>query len=59
MLGLCGTTIVTEYYNNNFLETIFRSEKELSLGRLLSLALDSAKGLQVRKKRKHPAGTRR
>ncbi|CAM9445423.1 unnamed protein product [Scytosiphon promiscuus] len=47
MLGLCGTTIVTEYFDNNFLQAIFRAEKEMPLDRLLSLALDSAKGLQA------------
>ncbi len=59
MLGLCGTTVVTEYVPISFKTAAFRHGKELPRGkelsrgkvlpleRVVSLALDAAKGLQA------------
>ncbi|CAN0150732.1 unnamed protein product [Ectocarpus sp. 4 AP-2014] len=41
MLGFCNTTVVTEYHPDNFLHTIFRKKEKISLGRVVSLALDA------------------
>ncbi|CAM9722239.1 unnamed protein product [Ectocarpus fasciculatus] len=47
MLGLCQTTVVTEYHSDNFLSTIYGRPHKRSLHRVVSLALDVAKGLQA------------
>ncbi|CAM9560306.1 unnamed protein product, partial [Ectocarpus sp. 12 AP-2014] len=47
MLGFCQTTVVTEYHSDNFLSTIFGLPHGRSLGRVVSLALDVARGLQA------------
>ncbi|CAB1104278.1 unnamed protein product [Ectocarpus sp. CCAP 1310/34] len=48
MVGFCNTTVVTEYHPYNFLHAIFRKTEELSLRRVVSLALDVAQGMQAR-----------
>ncbi|CAB1101137.1 unnamed protein product [Ectocarpus sp. CCAP 1310/34] len=47
MLGFCQTTVVTEYHSDNFLSTIFGPPHGRSLSRVVSLALDVARGLQA------------
>lgn len=47
MLGLCGTTVVTEYVPGSFKKAAFRDGKALPLNRVVSLALDIAKGVQA------------
>ncbi|CAM9874359.1 unnamed protein product, partial [Ectocarpus fasciculatus] len=40
VLGLCNTTVVTEYHPNSLLHTIFGKAENRSLRRVVSLALD-------------------
>lgn len=47
MLGICGTTVVTEFYGDSFLAQIHRNGKELPIRRVVSLALDVIRGLQA------------
>lgn len=47
MLGLCGTTVVTEYFEDNFLQKIHRHGKTLTIHGVVSLALDVARGMQA------------
>lgn len=47
MLGICGTTVVTEYYSTNFHESLFRDKRPLPIRQIVSMALDAARGLQV------------
>lgn len=47
MLGLCGTTVVTEYFDDNFLVKIHRHGDDLTIRRVVSLALDVARGMQA------------
>eukprot|EP00903_Cladosiphon_okamuranus_P006811 g6639.t1 len=47
MLGLCGTTVVTEYFKDNFVAIIHRRGQEMPMRRVASLALDVARGMQA------------
>lgn len=47
MLGVCDTTVVTEYYSTSFQELLFRNKRPLPTRQIVSMALDAAKGLQV------------
>lgn len=48
MLGLCETTVVTEYFPTKLLHFVFRHGKQVPYGQLVSMSLDALKGLQVR-----------
>ncbi|CAN0220068.1 unnamed protein product [Scytosiphon promiscuus] len=48
MLGVCDTTVVTEYYSASFQGVLFRNKQPLPIRRVVSMALDAARGLQVR-----------
>ncbi|CAM9931054.1 unnamed protein product, partial [Hapterophycus canaliculatus] len=47
MLGLCDTTVVTEYYSTSFQGLIFRDKRPLPIRQVVSMALDAARGLQA------------
>eukprot|EP00752_Nemacystus_decipiens_P004662 g4251.t1 len=47
ILGLCGTTVVTEYFEDNFLRKIHRHRHTLEIRTMVSLALDVARGMQA------------
>ena len=47
MLGFCDETIVTEYFGN-FHDIVFREGRELPIVEVVSMALDAARGMQVR-----------
>ena len=46
MLGFCDEAIVTDYYET-VNEVLFREGRELPIAEVASLALDSARGLEV------------
>ena len=48
MLGLCETTVVTEYFSTKLLQYIFRHGRELPIHQIVSMSLDAVLGLQVR-----------
>lgn len=49
MLGMCNTTVVTEYFADSFAGIVFRDDKDpLSIRQMVSLALGAARGMQVR-----------
>lgn len=47
MLGVCGTTVVTEYFPTNVAYYAFRNSERLSIRAVVSMSLDAARGLQV------------
>lgn len=47
MVGICGTTIVTKYYDA-FTKTAHQRYRQPPIAEVLSMALDAARGLQVR-----------
>lgn len=47
MVGICGTTIVTKYYDA-FTKTAYHHYRQPPIAEVLSMALDAARGLQVR-----------
>lgn len=47
MLGLCGTTVVTEYFDDNFVARIHRNGRAMSFRQVVSMALDVARGMQA------------
>lgn len=47
MTGICDTTIVTDYYDN-FMGIVHRKGKLLPIAQVVTMALDAARGLQVR-----------
>ena len=59
MLGLCDTTVVTDFISETFLDIILRDRKDLPIRRLFSLSIGAAKGLQVRFDTMRPRRRRR
>ncbi|CAN0242297.1 unnamed protein product [Ectocarpus sp. 12 AP-2014] len=47
MLGVCGTTVVTEYFPTNVGYYAFQNREGLSIRAVLSMALDATRGLQA------------
>eukprot|EP00903_Cladosiphon_okamuranus_P015281 g14121.t1 len=47
MLGVCETTVVTEYYSTKLLHYVWRNGKDLEIRELVSMSIDAAKGLQA------------
>ncbi|CAM9848362.1 unnamed protein product [Scytosiphon promiscuus] len=47
LLGVCDTTVVTEYYPNNIGKIAFRHGAALPIREVLTAALDAARGLQA------------
>lgn len=47
MLGVCETTVVTEYFSTKLLHYVWRHGKDLENRELVSMSIDAAKGLQV------------
>ncbi|CBJ32471.1 similar to TAK1 (TGF-beta-activated kinase) [Ectocarpus siliculosus] len=47
MLGVCGTTVVTEYFPTNVVYYAFQSRERLSIHAVVSMSLDAARGLQA------------
>lgn len=48
MLGVCETTVVTEYFNTKLLHYVWRHGKDMEIRELVAMSIDAAKGLQVR-----------
>ncbi|CAN0078548.1 unnamed protein product [Ectocarpus fasciculatus] len=48
MLGVCGTTVVTKFYKDDFKGVIRRRGAPMPIPQVVSLALGAAKGLQAR-----------
>lgn len=49
MLGVCETTVVTEYFSTKLLHYVWRHGKDLAIEELVDMSIDAAKGLQVHK----------
>ena len=47
MLGVCETTVVTEYFSTKLLHYVWRHGKDLAIEELVDMSIDAAKGLQV------------
>ena len=47
MLGICNSTLVTEYYPIHFDQVILRQQKKFSIDEMVAMALDAARGLQA------------
>lgn len=47
MLGMCETTVVTEYYSVKLLHHIWRHGHDLPMREVVEMSMDAAKGLQV------------
>lgn len=47
MLGVCGTTVVTEYYPTSVVYHAFGHREPLPIHVVVSMSLDAARGLQV------------
>eukprot|EP00752_Nemacystus_decipiens_P013824 g12273.t1 len=47
MLGVCQTTVVTEYYSTKLLHYVWRHGKNLAIEELVDMSIDAAQGLQA------------
>lgn len=47
MLGVCNSTLVTEYYSIHFDQVILRQQMKFPIDKMVSMALDAARGLQA------------
>lgn len=47
MLGICNTTLVTEYYPSSLDQVIWVKRDRLSFRKVIYMALDAARGLQA------------
>lgn len=47
MLGVCNSTLVTEYYSIHFDQVILRQQRKFPIETMVAMALDAARGLQA------------
>lgn len=47
LLGVCDTTLVTEYYELNFQRVVLRREEPLPIRKVVSMAADIARGMRA------------
>eukprot|EP00752_Nemacystus_decipiens_P018202 g16331.t1 len=47
MVGVCKSTVVTEYYSGSLLHYVWRHGQKLAVEKLVDMSIDAAKGLQA------------